>query len=126
MGSELQGGLSVSDSEGPVFTEVNGTLTTTILAGDGLMVLRPSVFQAELSHSQRPCRGVKSGDGMVAPMAYSRQWLVDTLRRLGFSQEADEALRVLPEEIDREQLLEFADRHGMDRGTLTDRMGGSP
>jgi hypothetical protein len=63
---------------------------------------------------------------MVAPMAHSRQWLVDTLRRLGFPQEADEALRVLPDEIDREQLLEFADRHGIDSSTLTDRMGGGP
>ena len=63
---------------------------------------------------------------MVAPMAYSRQWVVDTLRRLGFAQEADEALRVLPDEIDREQLVEFGDRHGLDSSMLTDRMGGSP
>jgi hypothetical protein len=63
---------------------------------------------------------------MVAPMAYSRQWLVDTLRRLGFPQEADEASQVLPNEIDRTQLLEFADRHGIDSSMLTDRMGGSP
>lgn len=59
-------------------------------------------------------------------MAYSRQWLVDSLRRLGFPQEADEALRLLPTEIDSEQLLKFADQHGIDRGMLTDRMGGSP
>jgi hypothetical protein len=63
---------------------------------------------------------------MVAPMGYSKKWLVDTLRRLGFPQEADEALRDLPDDIDREQLLEFADQHGLDRGMLTDRMGGSP
>jgi len=63
---------------------------------------------------------------MVVPMGYSRQWLVDTLRHLGFPQEADEALRVMPDEFDREQLLEFADRHGIDRSTVTDRMGGSP
>ena len=63
---------------------------------------------------------------MVAPMAYSRQWVVDTLRRLGFVQEADEALRVLPDEIDREQLVEFGDRYGLDSSMLTDRMGGSP
>ena len=37
-----------------------------------------------------------SATGTVMPMAYSRQWLVDTLRRLGFPQEADEALQVLP------------------------------
>jgi hypothetical protein len=59
------------------------------------------------------------------PMAYSRQWLTDTLRRLGFPQEADEALQTLPDEIDRQQLLEFADRHGIDSNTPTDRMGGS-
>jgi len=63
---------------------------------------------------------------MVVPMGYSRQWLVDTLRHLGFPQEADEALRVMPDEFDREQLLEFADRHGIDRSTVTGRMGGSP
>lgn len=63
---------------------------------------------------------------MVVPMGYSRQWLVDTLRHLGFPQEADEALRVLPDEFDREQLLEFADQHGIDRSMMTDRMGGSP
>jgi hypothetical protein len=63
---------------------------------------------------------------MVAPMAYSRQWVVDTLRRLGFTQEADEALRVLPDEIDREQLVEFGNRYGLDSSMLTDRMGGSP
>ena len=59
-------------------------------------------------------------------MAYSRQWFVDTLRRLGYQQEADEASRVLPDEVDREQLEEFADRHGISRDQLTDRMGGSP
>lgn len=59
-------------------------------------------------------------------MGYSRKWLADTLRRLGYEQEADEALRDLPEEIDLGQLEEFGDRHGISRGTLTDRMGGSP
>lgn len=59
-------------------------------------------------------------------MAYSREWLANTLRRLGFPQEADEAAQVLPAEIDREQLLNFADQHGIDSSTLIDRMGGSP
>ena len=59
-------------------------------------------------------------------MAYSRQWVVDTLRHLGFTQEAEDAQRDLPEEIDRKQLREFGDRHGIDSSTLTDRMGGSP
>lgn len=59
-------------------------------------------------------------------MAYSRKWVVDTLRHLGFTEAADEALRVLPEEIDRKQLLEFGNRHGISKDTLVDRMGGSP
>ena len=52
--------------------------------------------------------------------------MVDTLRHLGFTQEAEEALRDLPEEIDREQLHQFGNRHGIDLSSLTDRMGGSP
>jgi hypothetical protein len=62
----------------------------------------------------------------VVLMAYSRQWVVDTLRHLGYTQEAEDALRDLPEEIDREQLRQFGDRHGIDSGSLTNRMGGSP
>jgi hypothetical protein len=63
--------------------------------------------------------------GVIA-MAYSREWLVDTLRRLGYFQEADEASRDLPEELDQEQLLEFSNRHGISRGDLVNRAGGSP
>jgi len=59
-------------------------------------------------------------------MAYSRQWVVDTLRHLGYTQEAEEALRDLPEEIDRDRLIQFGDRHGIDSSALTNRMGGSP
>jgi hypothetical protein len=59
-------------------------------------------------------------------MATSRQWVVDTLRHLGFTQAAEDALQDLPEEIDAEQLREFGDRHGIGSNTLTDRMGGSP
>ena len=59
-------------------------------------------------------------------MGYSRQWLADTLRRIGYPEEADEALRVLPDDIDLKQLQEFGDRHGINRDTLINRMGGSP
>lgn len=71
-------------------------------------------------------QGVGLKTGLVVQMGYSRQWLVDTLRRLGYPQEADEALRVLPEEVDLKQLQEFGDRHGISRDELTSRMGGSP
>jgi hypothetical protein len=59
-------------------------------------------------------------------MATSRQWVVDTLRHLGFTQAAEDALRDLPEEVDAEQLREFGDQHGIGSNMLTDRMGGSP
>ena len=59
-------------------------------------------------------------------MAVSRQWVVDTLRHLGYQSEADEALRVLPEAVEREQLEEFGDKHGISSAELTSRMGGSP
>ena len=59
-------------------------------------------------------------------VGYRRQWLVDLLRRLGYEDEAVEALRVLPDEVDLEQLRKFADKHGISRGELMDRMGGSP
>ena len=72
--------------------------------------------------------GVKPNTGVmvVVHMAYSRQWVVDTLRRIGYTQEADEALRVLPEDVDLEQLQAFGARHGISRDDLIDRMGGSP
>jgi hypothetical protein len=49
--------------------------------------------------------------------------VVDTLRRLGYTRAADEALRVLPDQIDLKQLQEFGDQHGIPRDELIDRMG---
>jgi hypothetical protein len=63
---------------------------------------------------------------VVVQMGYSRQWVADTLRCIGYQQEADEALRVLPEEVDRRQLEESSDRHGIPRDELVSRIGGSP
>jgi hypothetical protein len=59
-------------------------------------------------------------------VGYSRQWVVDILRSLGYQQEADEAAQVLPEDVDREQLEKLADQHGISRDELISRMGGSP
>ena len=59
-------------------------------------------------------------------MAYTRQWLVDLLRRLGYTQVADDALGEMPEEFDLKQLQEFGARHGISRDDVTDAMGGSP
>jgi hypothetical protein len=59
-------------------------------------------------------------------MAQSRQWVVDTLRRMGYAQEADQAARELPDPVDLEELRAFGDRHGISRDELNSRMGGSP
>jgi hypothetical protein len=59
-------------------------------------------------------------------MSFDRQWVVESLRRLGFAEEADEAERVLPSEVSEEQLLKLADRFGISRDEMISRMGGSP
>jgi hypothetical protein len=59
-------------------------------------------------------------------MAYTKRWLVDILRRLGYTEAADDALREMPEEFDLKELQEFGDRHGISRDEVSDRMGGSP
>jgi hypothetical protein len=58
---------------------------------------------------------------------YERQWLVDMLRRTGRREAADEAAREMPERFSREQLEDFASRHGIaSRDELINLMGGSP
>jgi hypothetical protein len=63
---------------------------------------------------------------VVVQMAYSRQWVADSLRRIGYPQAADDALRLLPEELDRQQVEEFCQRYGISRDEVVSRMGGSP
>lgn len=59
-------------------------------------------------------------------MTQDKQWLVDTLRRLGYPQAADEAARELPEQVSMEEITRFADRFGISRDEVMSRMGGSP
>jgi hypothetical protein len=59
-------------------------------------------------------------------MPYKKRWLVDALRRMGYTQAADDALRDMPDEFDLKQLQEFGDRHGISRDEVISRMGGSP
>lgn len=59
-------------------------------------------------------------------MAYTKQWLVNLLRRLGYTQAAEDALREMPEKFDLRQLQDFGDRHGISRDQVTDALGGSP
>jgi hypothetical protein len=63
---------------------------------------------------------------MAVRMPYSKKWVADTLRRVGYTQAAEEALRDLPDEVDREQLEKFGDRHDISIDEVISRMGGSP
>jgi len=45
---------------------------------------------------------------------------------LGYTEAAEEASRVLPDQVELKQLEEFGDRHGISRTELESRMGGSP
>jgi hypothetical protein len=59
-------------------------------------------------------------------MPYSRQEIVKTLRRTGYTELADEAERDLPDPITSDQLQAFAQAHAIDRDSIIDVMGGSP
>jgi hypothetical protein len=59
-------------------------------------------------------------------MAYDKQWLIEILQHLGYPREADDAARELSAEPTEEEVLKFAAEHGISRGELMDRMGGSP
>ena len=48
------------------------------------------------------------------------------LRRAGFPELAEEALRVLPDPVDLDFAAEVLESYGVTRDELIDRMGGSP
>ena len=62
---------------------------------------------------------------MVA-MQVTRQHVVDLLRRTGFPEAADEAMRVLPDPVDIDEAVAWAAPHGITKDELISRMGGSP
>ena len=57
---------------------------------------------------------------------YSRLYVAGMLRRQGFPELADVALRELPDPVDDEQLESWGMRHGVSKDDLISRMGGSP
>jgi hypothetical protein len=58
-------------------------------------------------------------------MAISKQWAVTMLKKLGYTEAAEEASRVFPDQIELKQLEEFGDRHGISRSDLVSGMGGT-
>ena len=63
---------------------------------------------------------------MPGQQQYSRQYAVDLLKRLGYGELADEALRELPDPVDVHRLEAWCAQHGLSYSTLITRMGGSP
>ena len=59
-------------------------------------------------------------------MSQDRQWFVDTLRSLGYTEAAEEAARELPDPVSMEELRKFADRYNISRDEVMSQMGGSP
>jgi hypothetical protein len=57
---------------------------------------------------------------------FTRKYVVDLLHKAGFREMADEALRDLPDPVDREQVTEWAAAHGVYWDEVMSRMGGSP
>lgn len=57
---------------------------------------------------------------------YSRQHVIDLLNRLGHTELAEEASRVLPDPADVHKISAWWMQHGLSLDDLTSQMGGSP
>jgi hypothetical protein len=62
----------------------------------------------------------------VKPLAQDKRWFVHTLRRLGYTEAAEEAERELPDPVSLEEVTKFADRYNISRDEVISQMGGSP
>jgi hypothetical protein len=59
-------------------------------------------------------------------MAWTRKELADVLLRAGLPDLAAKARAELPDPVEDDDLLRFAQRYGLTRDWLSSRMGGSP
>ena len=62
---------------------------------------------------------------MIVMEQYSRQYVVDELKRLGYGELVDEASRELPDPVDINQLEAWCLQHGVPLDEVISRMGGS-
>ena len=62
----------------------------------------------------------------MRPEQYSRQHVIDVLRRAGWPDLADEASRTLPDPVEVTHLEAWAIQHGVSYDVLKSRFGGSP
>lgn len=62
----------------------------------------------------------------VVAVQYSKQELIRLLRRAGFPEAADDAVRDLPDPVDLERIEQWGIRRGITRDVLISQLGGSP
>jgi hypothetical protein len=62
----------------------------------------------------------------VVVVQYSRQEVVDVLRKAGFHEAAEEAMVELHDPVDLAHVQEWAMQRGITRDLLISQMGGSP
>jgi hypothetical protein len=62
----------------------------------------------------------------VNTMQTARQHIVDVLRRAGYTEVADEAMRLLPDPVDLDHVAVFLAPYGITKDGLISVMGGSP
>lgn len=62
----------------------------------------------------------------MGPEQFTRQSVVEVLRKTGYAKLVDEAERVLPDPVDVDELERWAMTHGITVDQLISRMGGSP
>jgi hypothetical protein len=72
------------------------------------------------------CGGVGLRKSLVIAMQQSRQTVIDVLNRLGHTELADEASRVLPDPVDVDQLQACGMQHGISPSEIMSELGGSP
>ena len=59
-------------------------------------------------------------------MQYSREHVVDMLRRAGLREAADDAMLELPDPVDLDELQDWAMKRGITIDAMVSWMGGSP
>lgn len=56
----------------------------------------------------------------------SKEQVAEIFRKAGYQQASDEALQVLPDQVEQDQLEKFCRQQGIFLSDLISRMGGSP
>ena len=76
-----------------------------------------------LTRTAAPAGGRRDYESLVVAMQYSRQHFASTLHKTGFPEVADEALRVLPDPVDEDQIAAFLEPHAITMDELVSQMG---